>query len=278
MNTSAGRVYGGDVANHIFVKLHLENGSDLIFAVDTGSPFTILDKSLEPELGKPIGTRRLNYASFEDLTANKYKSPKFYLGNTPLQLGDSVVTDNVKRLMSGRPVAGVLGMDCLRHYCIQLDFTTRKIRFIDSDSLQAKQLGKPFPLVHIGSNLSTHMDFHGKNERFRLDTGDITDGVLQPKLLKDTVKAQKPVRTFQIKTISGALEQWSYFSAFDLGSETYTNMLMRQISNKGNESILGLRFLARNLVTLDFPNRTMYLKQASVGPLANENGKINSGP
>jgi hypothetical protein len=31
---------------------------------------------------------------------------------------------------------------------------------------------------------------------------------------------------------------------------------------------IGLRFLARHLVTFDFPNQTMYLKRPSVGPLS----------
>jgi hypothetical protein len=33
---------------------------------------------------------------------------------------------------------------------------------------------------------------------------------------------------------------------------------------------IGLRFLARHLVTFDFPNRTMYLKQTSTGPFLDE--------
>jgi hypothetical protein len=32
-------------------------------------------------------------------------------------------------------------------------------------------------------------------------------------------------------------------------------------------NVMGLRFLARHLVTLDFPNQKMYLKQISVAPL-----------
>jgi hypothetical protein len=33
---------------------------------------------------------------------------------------------------------------------------------------------------------------------------------------------------------------------------------------------IGLRFLARHLVTLDFPRHTFYLKRTSIGPLADE--------
>ncbi len=46
MNTLAGR------DDLLFIKLRSENGKDLFFAVDTGSPYTILDVSLEPDLEK----------------------------------------------------------------------------------------------------------------------------------------------------------------------------------------------------------------------------------
>ena len=46
--------------------------------------------------------------------------------------------------------------------------------------------------------------------------------------------------------------------------DTYTNLVVGQGTNA---NILGLRFLARHLVTLDFPNRTMYLQRTSVRPL-----------
>lgn len=49
--------------------------------------------------------------------------------------------------------------------------------------------------------------------------------------------------------------------------ETYTNLNI-QIHDHAN--MLGLTFLARHLVTLDFPKQTIYLKQTSAGPLADE--------
>jgi hypothetical protein len=54
----------------------------------------------------------------------------------------------------------------------------------------------------------------------------------------------------------------SYFAERVWGGQTYTNLLL---GNGGY--VLGLRFLARHLVTLDFLNGTMYLRQQSIGPL-----------
>jgi hypothetical protein len=53
------------------------------------------------------------------------------------------------------------------------------------------------------------------------------------------------------------------------GGTTYTNLVIHKNSDGINANIiLGLRLMARNLVTFDFPKQTMYLKQTSVGPLA----------
>jgi hypothetical protein len=249
----------------------LENGKDLIFAVDTGCPWTIFDNTLEPELGKRIGTRWLRYGWFSNVFAHKYKSPKLYLGNTCLQLGDSVATDNVKEKMLGRPVAGILGMDCLQHYCLQLDFVAKKIHFLDPDNLQSERLGKSFPLTYIWSDLSTRMDVCGKDIWFGLDTGDYSDGTMKSALLERTMKAKNSIKVLESKTKSGATERRFYFPELVIGGETYTNLLIHKSSDGVSDNILGLRFLARNFVTLNFPKRTMYLKQTSVGSLADEN-------
>jgi hypothetical protein len=45
----------------MFLKLHLETGEELPFAFDTGSPITILDKSLETKLGKRLGSKKVHY-------------------------------------------------------------------------------------------------------------------------------------------------------------------------------------------------------------------------
>src|SRR5205807_625400 len=53
-----------------------------------------------------------------------------------------------------------------------------------------------------------------------------------------------------------------------LDGDTYTALrLQLRDDGKPNANAIGLRFLARHLVTLDFPHRTMYLKRTSVGPL-----------
>ncbi len=40
--------------DYLFVTLHLKDGHKLLFAVDTGAPITVLDRSLSPKLGTAV--------------------------------------------------------------------------------------------------------------------------------------------------------------------------------------------------------------------------------
>ncbi len=89
-------------------------------------------------------------------------------------------------------------------------------------------------------------------------------------------------------------EQWAgkvapdaraHFPTGVLGGEIYSNILDLRgldmsVTEGGDHRIangLGLHFLARHLVTLDFPNRTIYLKRTSALPLPPKNFKAALG-
>src|ERR1017187_1023419 len=100
----------GRKAKPIFVKLRMENGEELPFMVDTGSPETFFDKSLEPKLGKCFKVEKMLFGWYGKRTVRLYAAPKLYLGNTPLQTGDWIFTDDLTQMWPGRPMMGILGM------------------------------------------------------------------------------------------------------------------------------------------------------------------------
>jgi hypothetical protein len=136
INKEAG--HGG----HLIVMLRLESGEELPFEVDTGSPVTFLDQSLENQLGRRLGTIPVWNVSGDEQTSGIFKAIKLYLGNTALITGDRIQCYDFKQ----HPM-GILGMDCLRHYCIQLDFEAGTMRFLKPDQKPAVDLGKAFPLA-----------------------------------------------------------------------------------------------------------------------------------
>jgi hypothetical protein len=214
----------------IFVKLRLETGEELPFMLDTGVATTILDKSLEMKLGKRLGSHEMAYGwkAFGKPTCGIYAAPNFYLGNVRLQTGSRVDTDDLTKIWPGYPMMGILGMDCLRNYCIQLDFAAKKMRFLNPDHLSPENLGRTFPLTFSG-NVFTRMDFFDKkNVWFMLDTGAWgNDGALTADLFNLALQKQNEVWTYQSKDTNGIPFRMTCLPECSIMSETYTNLFLK---------------------------------------------------
>jgi hypothetical protein len=261
MNKDAGR------GNFLFVTLRLKNGEELPFVVDTGAPGTTFHKSLATRLGKRLDTTTITMPE-EEQESGVYAAPKLYLEGTPLMTGTKVHTLDFKRLSSrcGHPIMGLLGMDCLRHYCIQLDFEAGKTRFLNPDRVKAAELGKSFPLRFSNESQDQSDEIRpyihhtgllgGTSTNSLIDTGQTSDGSVEKSALNGHFLTR--IKHFLRPSWAVGLPQ----SVWD--GETYTNLFV-DIGRDANQ--LGLRFLARHLVTFDFPNQTMYLNQTSAGPL-----------
>jgi hypothetical protein len=265
-NPGAGR---GD---HLLLTLQGEDGQDLLFVVDNGCDRTILDRSLEPKLGKRLHRSFIWYGYLGPATAGVYHAPALYLNHTRLLTDDKIYTDDLQFLAGpGRRLSGILGLDCLKHYCVQLDFQADKIRFMDPDTPPSDAWGKAFPLITSWGEVATHADFFGgHNASLRLDTGDWTDGVLNVGLFRRELREQaRSNATNRSNAALGTLEHPVLFGQGSFGGDTYTNLAWHKCPPGlwlGQENILGLRFLARHLVTLNFPKRTLYLQRQSAGP------------
>src|ERR1035441_9793145 len=183
---------------------------------------------------------------------------------------------------SRRQAAG--GLDCLRHYCIQLDFEAGKMRFMDSARLNVEKLGRAFPITIAGGRpYICHPSLAGGTSTNSLADTNTDDGKDKGRELP--VGRDLPVTYSLIDTgfdADGRVNKGA-IKGHDSGrvrlpecvwdGQTYTNLVVG-VGEQAN--LLGLRFLARHLVTLDFPRQTMYLKQTSAGPLAGERQKRQS--
>jgi hypothetical protein len=238
--------------NLLFVTLQLGDGEELPFVVDTGSARTLLDISFEPQLGKRLGTGRASHFA-DNYQSGIYTAPRLRLGNTPLVTASNIWTYDFKNQLTsraGKQIRGILGMDCLEHYCIQLDFEAGKVHFLDPRHLDVEKLGKAFPITITNPGNRPFIHRAGLNggtsTNCLIDTGCSYDGRVEQ------------------GTINGHESGNGHLSGCTWDGEIYTNL---NIQAGEHANMIGLRFLARHLVTLDFPNRTLYLKQTSVGPL-----------
>ncbi|HTV43488.1 MAG TPA: hypothetical protein VMF08_23195 [Candidatus Sulfotelmatobacter sp.] len=251
----------------IYVKLRMENGKELLFLVDTGRPHTSFDKSLEPLLGKRLGHTLFFEPLVDGLTfADVYKAPKLYLGDTPLVTDSRICAYDWRRYYPG--MMGVLGMDCLRHYCVQFDFAQNKIRFLDPDHLDSSNLGTRFPLTIIFGLVIARGDCFGAgNMLFCPDTGDTTfDATIKPSLFRRKLK-ERPFWTYNMPLPNGDSTELAGFTNCIFAGQSYTHLTFnRWYSPWPDGDLIGLPFLARHLVTFNFPKRMMYLKQETSVP------------
>lgn len=242
------------------VQLHLETGETVVFMVDTGSPITILDDSFAPKLGEKVGVMPVNFVGHNQQRAGVFSAPRLLLGNVPLSTGGYVACLHLPKKFR-KHFQGILGMDVLQDYCIQLDFTAGKMRFLDSAETNTASWGKMFPLTLSTSGpqhqfirpIIHQVGFFGNNTNLVIDTGCHVDGLVNKGESGEVIGAW-------LLSFVG----WGRFHSGVWDGEEYSHLKVAPVDHV---NVLGLRFLARHLVTLDFPNQKMYLKQARVGPL-----------
>jgi hypothetical protein len=265
MNNDAG------LGNWIIVNIHLAGGDNFPVVLDTGCPTTCLDTSFEPKLGQCVQTNTLwDFGVKSEVKV--FLSPKVFLKHTPLmKIGPYVVTDKCREISSrvGHPVMGILGMDVLQNYCIQLDFVARKIRFLDYDRANKSRWGAPLTLSDVGDGcMAINGNLAGApGPGSLIDTGYNQDGWLVPDLFDQWTNRVAPLSKGEARSPDGAL-----------GAQIYPAVNLRGVDRKlhstGDAHIqfngIGVRFLARHLITLDFPEQTLYLKRVSDGPFVDK--------
>ena len=261
MNRDAGR------GNVIFVNLQLESGATFPFVLDTGSSWTVFDKSLEPLLGQRVHTATVwRWGVKED--SGIYRAPKLFLGGVPLLTGKAVATDDFKSISQqlGRSVMGLIGMDTLKNYCLQLDFAAGKVRFLDSAHADKTKWGEAFPLKDIGDGCpSVEINLAGAaGSGSIIDTGCAYDGWLTSPVFREWTDATRAPSAGEKRRPNGALGQalFQHLALHELPAQAQAGNDLHMKFNG-----LGLSLLARRTVTFDFPNHTLYLKHPSVRSL-----------
>jgi hypothetical protein len=258
----------------LIVRVRLESGEELPFLFDTGTAISCLDQSLEPKLGRRLGPATVIHFGVKH-EGNLYSAPKLFIGNILLKSsGTNVATFDFRRTAPDGVLRflGILGMDVLKNYCMQVDFEAHRLRFFKSKHAPPRSWGRVFPLTTAEDGCPALMEnFLGTTNPVSIvDSGFNYDGWLTPDCYQQW--ANQPPR-------------WDYsqnsFYYGVLGGEVYMSLNLREIDKRSLATEdshiringIGLRFLARHLVTFDFPNHRMYLKRTSIGPLVSDRMK-----
>lgn len=257
INPDAGR------GNLIITKVRLKDGKEVSLVLDTGAGITCINESLAAKLGKSVGTVTA-HSWGKDSTKKLYAAPAIYLGGARLQGGKTVMAMDFKLMSAicGQPIAEILGIDVLENYCVQLDFAAHQLRLLDDSRADKSAWGRAFPMMAlndqdprpaVAGNLLGEESPHSL-----IDSGYDGAGWLMPTRYEQWMNQTSP------SPATAHSPDGRFFG------EVYPDLkLVREdVESDG----LGVNFLARHLVTLDFPEQTLYLKRTSIGPLPDVGG------
>jgi hypothetical protein len=250
----------------LLVPLRFADHEQALFILDTGSPLTVLDRSLRTKLGKRTDRFVMQAWNIKQ-TGGVYPAPKLFLGDVPLITGDDVIACEMKKFSPDFPpdIKGILGLDCLQHYCVQIDFAAGKLRLLTPNAAKVLKPGKSFPLRL--SNLSQENPYYGRTfiDHRGLVGASVTNMLVDTGFDRDGAEAGDVTNA----TMQLAKDRW-WFREITWEGQTYTNLLIikapESVAGRGG-TVIGLRFLARHIATFDFPNRLLYLERQNVGPL-----------
>ena len=230
----------------------------LLVLVDTGASTTFWDAKMRSHLGATLGATSINVPLLPD-TAEFIRVPSASLGGVALASESIGILSNLHALNEefGYDLDGIIGMNFLSNHVVQIDFDAGKFRLLSEVPMNCGQkiameyrpTGTPVVAANLGSLVS---------EWFVVDTGWTVASAVSQRVFRELARSGHIDHVQPV--LQRARPDWRGLtgraSAISLGS--FRHGPFRVIS--ANVNALGLSYLARYTVTLDFPGWACYLK------------------
>ena len=240
----------------ISVPVHTLGGK-FDFIIDTGATLSVYSSTLNWP-GEPVKVEIARTAS-RDREVPLYRRPPTRIGQLQIPGNDLVVAIDFTELSGawGRRIDGLIGMDVLNRYVIQLDFDARIVRFLNAAPADC---GTRIPLGLSRQKQPTiPVEVAGEQIEARIDTGSAKELDVSLTRWRKLQSQNRLSRTRVIKLASAGgivYSNQALIDGFKVADDSFDKI---QIGTNQVESI-GVGFLARYLVTFDFPNKAIYLK------------------
>lgn len=257
----------------IFLPLTID-GKECSFLFDTGASFVVLDKSLRYLLAEPLTLKEaqeqtgLSFSNEEILTPNgtialkMYKAISLRLGKLQVANRFPYILADLKRLwpFAGEKFCGILGSSFLHQFRWEIDFQDASIKAYIGAEPYKGVFSSSIPISWSGGKIpQVKLDLYGKEVYFDIDTGDNGSGrMLKENFLflqeRGQVIASRQEETITISALSRSTE--FRFKNFVFAKMPYAKLVMQE----SRQNAIGLLFLRRHDLILDFPFNTLYMK------------------
>ena len=244
------------------------NGKPVNFCFDSGATDCLLDSAIFQNL-RPTNQETDVGTSGGQKTFQLFDTPELNIGPLRLKDAGSVVCTDLSALnaLLDRPIAGVLGNNLWRKLVVQIDFDAGQLRFLTPDDLPHPEWGSVVPLESAqgpdgpdNAMAYVRLNVAGSEGLFIVDTGDNGTASLTSAgfdyILENTKLA---VLLRPEETAGGTFDARKFrIPTFTFADQHYKDLIFTE--TKGWAGALGVRFLSRHLVTIDFPHARLFLK------------------
>lgn len=239
-------------------------GREYLFMLDTGTFVTVYDATLRPLLGEPVESGVVN-TPHSEIKVIFYSSPQVRIGHFNLAAKSPVLCMDLEgfRKSVNENIYGCLGMDFLGDHVLRIDFDRGEVIFLRSADMET---GIRIPITyHKDGTPQIQATIPGlaKPELFLIDIGcsHKGDGNLRNELFDSLCEKRilMPSGQQSIVTLSGSgFRRQGRLPEFSLGCFSQQDLLF---CSSFNCSSLGINYWSRYIITFDFPNGVIYLKE-----------------
>jgi hypothetical protein len=261
---------GGDM---VFLPIEV-SGRVCEFLLDSGMGVTTLDRSFEPTLGAPLRTAPLLTPGSATRT-DVFAAPLMSMRRKRLSMVAEVLCADLAPLRdrTGRDCMGVLGVDALKETVVQINFDEGKVRFLRA---APDDSGRPVRVTFINGIPFVRLQ-PGNSQRvewFQIDTGatHTGSGELTAEVFGDLIQRgeMRLVGSTSYGLLKGGvregrdgrLEEFRFDYPARAGGLLAFGFHVHHglVFSESSRNALGLGYLSRYTLTIDFPNERLYLR------------------
>ena len=257
----------------VFLPVQIDN-KECMFLFDTGASFVVLDESYQHLLAEPMSIREaeshlgVELADRGIITPNGeialelYKSVPLKLGSLQIANRFPYILADLKPLwpLSGVEFCGVLGSSFLHQFRWEIDFVKGKIKaYIGVTPYEGKREYFSPITWSRGYIPQLELELEGKKISFDIDTGDIGSGRLVQENIGFLKQKGLIIGTHkrEVFTVSGSSQHEELrLKKLRLKGRDYPDVILQE----SYQNALGLAFLQRHNIVLDFPFNKLYLQ------------------